>query len=777
MDIRQELLAAFDAEQREHVAAIRDALASVAGGGTADMKEVFRRAHSLKGAARAVDAAGVEAIANALESLFQEVLDEARRLDAPLSDAVVFALDTIEAEAAAATGDGSGGKARGPEGALAALALAGAGGRAAATSAGTAVSAGQADRRPDGPATPVRAAAAPVRIETPGAGAPDAPPIETAASGTDGDGPQPAAGTPAGLEYLRVSSRAVDALDAAMGELVADLAGRERLDDALRSVERELAALSGLVATVAKGPGAGQRLGEVEARLQAQRRRLQGLVRDATRQSFTLERAAGRAAEAARRVALVPVETVLGRFGRMMRDLGRETGVDLVYETEGLDLSVERRILQALKDPVLHALRNAVGHGGEPPEVRRRAGRPPAFTVRLSVEARHGHLVVTIRDDGPGPNLPAIERVARQAGLIPPGLRSDRIAEERLLRLVFEPGFSTAGRVDRLSGRGMGLSVVAEAVRGARGRVDLRRLDPHGTELVLEVPLNATVQPVVVLEAGGATFALPSRAVERLLRVPVAALGAEEGRPAIWAGPPGRERKVPVVALPALTGVGPSRAIPTEAGYVRIAVVARGRRRLGLAVEALDEARPMTVESVAGFVTDNPLVAGCVLVDGRLPAAVLDPDGLVDRWLTAEAGDGGPVATVERQATGPAERPTILVVDDSITTRTLEKSILEAQGYRVLLSVDGLDALDLLRSGQAVVDLVVADIEMPRMDGFTLLQAIRNDARLGALPVILMTSRAAPEDVRRGLDLGANAYVTKQKFDQRELLATIGELV
>jgi two-component system chemotaxis sensor kinase CheA len=154
---------------------------------------------------------------------------------------------------------------------------------------------------------------------------------------------------------------------------------------------------------------------------------------------------------------------------------------------------------------------------------------------------------------------------------------------------------------------------------------------------------------------------------------------------------------------------------------------------------------------------------------------VLSPERLIDHWVRNEsrlAAAGLGLATEAEQ-----QARTILVVDDSITTRTLEKSILEAQGYQVLLSVDGIDALNVLRSGEAIIDLVIADVEMPRMDGFSLLQAIKTDPRLSALPVILMTSRADPEDVRKGLDLGASAYITKQKFDQRELLATIGQVL
>jgi two-component system chemotaxis sensor kinase CheA len=217
--------------------------------------------------------------------------------------------------------------------------------------------------------------------------------------------------------------------------------------------------------------------------------------------------------------------------------------------------------------------------------------------------------------------------------------------------------------------------------------------------------------------------------------------------------------------------------LATRGGALQAFVLVRGERRLAVAVEALLDVEELSVEPMEATGLDPAISLGAGLQDD-LPVIVLDPDGLFDRWLQ----DAGRLAAAGL-GSGPAREPervrhrTVMVVDDSITTRTLEKSILEAQGYRVVLAVDGVDALHALRAGQTLVDLVVADIEMPRMDGFALLQAIKADASLSALPVILMTSRNDPADIQRGMELGAEAYITKQKFDQRELLATIGRIL
>nr|WP_210272553.1 response regulator [Chthonobacter rhizosphaerae] len=602
-----------------------------------------------------------------------------------------------------------------------------------------------------------------------------------------------------GSEVLRVSARQVERLGASLSLVLGEVQARQGLPAELknlaataRSLARALGEVREPAARIAAdlgragdGPGTpaavarrlARRLAEVETVATALQVDLNRLAQAERRQAFSLERAATRLAEDVEGVSLVPVETVLGGLGRMVRDLARAQGLAVRFRADGFEALVDRRLLQGLKDPVLHLVRNAVGHGGEPAEARAAAGKPAEMEVAVTAAVGGGRLTLTVSDDGRGPDLARIEAVAVERGLMKPrSFGAPPPSPDRLLALVFEAGFSTAPAVDRLSGRGVGLSVVAEAVRRHRGHVELRPRRPFGTEAVLSVPLAAALQSIVVLEAAGRAYGLPSHGVERLLRVPEAALHSVEGRPAVWIEFGGQDVVVPIITLPDVLGLA-AVPLPVHAGTLTVATIRRGDRRLGLAVDALKDARSMIVSAVDGFGADGRIVSGAVLTDDGLPAPVLDGAALVERWLETDGAAARGVGLSDWRPAAEAKPVTILVVDDSITTRTLEKSILEAQGYRVILSVDGLDALNALRAGEAVVDLVIADVEMPRMDGFGLLQAIRADSRFAALPVILMTSRAAPEDVRRGLDLGASAYVTKQTFDQRDLLATIGQLL
>jgi two-component system chemotaxis sensor kinase CheA len=746
-DLRRELLAAFDAEHKEHLGVIRAALDAAERGEQADLRDIFRRAHSLKGAARAVDLPVVEEVAHRLEAVLARVAEGAMALDARVAAGVQVGLDGIEGYVAALASDPA---APAPAAAMAALdALLG-------------------DEAPAPPEAAAPAAPAPAPPPVPEVPVPAAevPPAEA-----------PAAAATGSVEYLRVNAEQIEALAAAVHTLSEEVTRQAGVEAELRALEETLSGLRrALEAALRASPAPALR--EVARGLDGLSRGIGRMAREQHAGTFAAEAAAQRVREQVEAIALVPAETVLGPLGRMARDLAREAGQDLAVRLEGMDIQADRRVLQTLKDPVLHLLRNAISHGIEQPEQRRAQGKPERAEVSLRLSGRGGLLLLTVADDGRGPDLARIEATAIRQGLLPE--RSPWAAPpppDRLLSLVFEPGFSTAPAVDRLSGRGMGLSVVAEGARRLRGTTLMRARRGGGTEVEIAVPFSAARQKLLLVEAEGQTYGLPSHGIERLLRLPVAAVESVEGRPVTRIAAGGQDVIAPVIALAALLG-SPQATIPVEAGHVNAVLLRRGGRRCALAVNAARDVRTLLVDSLDVPGLDAELLSGIAPREGETPALVLSPEGLVGRWLRDEGHLGA--GTLGLEGSGAEDRAaaaTILVVDDSITTRTLEKSILEAQGYRVLLSVDGLDALNLLRSGDAVVDLVVADVEMPRMDGYALLQAIKTDPRLAPLPVILMTSRAAPEDVRRGLDLGAGAYLAKQKFDQRELLATIGQML
>lgn len=745
MDIRQQLLAAFEAEHREHLDAIRSGLAAAAENRQVDWNDIFRRAHSLKGASRAVDLPPVEAVAHRLETLFERIKGGDRSLDRDVLAAIHLALDRVEAFVAGMK-DGA-------------------------------------------PVMPPDALAVLDRCLSPASQdlAPAVPHGGMAPSSTERTDTTPESSPdPARPSMLRVPSAAVEALTASTHGLANALSGQGAIGEGLAGLAANATSLRKLVEAMRSGGPAPDSercradLGELDSALSAIMRDALDLGRRHRSAAAAIDTASARVREEAERLALVPAETAFGGFARSLREMAREEGGEVEVTVRGLDLPVDRGMLQALRDPVLHILRNAIGHGAESAQERREAGKPDALSILFEVEARGSRLVIGVHDDGRGPDLPAIESRARERGL----LGQSEIADpERLLGFVFEPGFSTAQGVDKLSGRGIGLAVVADAVRRLRGSVRLSGRAPYGASLVVNLPLSAARRPLLLVEDGGATYALPSAAAERLIRLDWTndvdtVAGRPVGRIEVQEGGKESVLTLPIARLGDL--VSPASQEDNSHGSGQVILLRCSGRRCLLQVNALQDVRTLLVLPPPAIGADPDLIVGTIVLGSETPVLVLNPEGLIARaenpGLRRRAS--GMKAYVADHGTMPERRrSTILVVDDSITTRTLEKSILEAAGYRVVVCVDGQDALDRLRAEIEPVDLVLADVEMPRLDGFGLLKALRAEAEFATLPVILMTSRGASEDVARGLELGADAYLTKQKFDQRELLETVGQLL
>jgi two-component system, chemotaxis family, sensor kinase CheA len=318
--------------------------------------------------------------------------------------------------------------------------------------------------------------------------------------------------------------------------------------------------------------------------------------------------------------------------------------------------------------------------------------------------------------------------------------------------------------VTGVSGRGMGLSVVHEAAVRLQGEAELLPADGPGTRVVVSVPLSVATQRLLLVRCRDQTYAIPLGAVERLVRVTPQEIETVEGKLTLVLN----GRSVPVLSLAALLGAGTEEP---HTSAMSLAILRAGGRRAAVAVDALLAERDSLIKPLDGPAARVEAFAGGLLLEDGRVALVLNP-----ATLLANAGGRKPApAGAKAVAPRPKKNPTVLVVDDSLTTRTLEKSILEVHGYTVRLAVDGLEALTQLRTEP--VDLVITDIEMPRMDGFRLIEEMKKDARFARLPVIVVTSLAKREDQERGLALGADAYIVKRKFDHQDLLDTIRQIL
>jgi two-component system chemotaxis sensor kinase CheA len=448
-----------------------------------------------------------------------------------------------------------------------------------------------------------------------------------------------------------------------------------------------------------------------------------------------LDQAAGALDDEVRRVRMLPFAGACQGLDRMVRDLARAAGKEVDFVLQGDSVELDRSVLEGLKDPLRHLVRNAVDHGAEPPEERRRAGKPPRACVTVAAVLRGAQVEVAVADDGRGPDLDALRRQLHKKGLPePPG-------DRELARLLFLPGVSTSPLITDVSGRGVGLDVVKSRVEALHGTVDLAFTPGRGTRFTLAVPLTLTTPRALLVAAGGQTFPLPGTNVHKLVRVDPAALRTVEGREMLALG----GTPLPVAALADTLGLPASRQVPLPAGGQAPAViVAAGDRRMAFVVDELLAEQEVVIKSLGARIRRVPHISGTTILPSGRVALVLNAANLVRSALGRPPARGlAPVLAPP----APAAKKCVLVAEDSVTTRTLEKSILEAAGYEVAVAPDGAAAWDLLQ--QRGADLLVSDVEMPRLDGFALTEAVRGSNRFRDLPVVLVTARATDPDKAR----------------------------
>lgn len=455
----------------------------------------------------------------------------------------------------------------------------------------------------------------------------------------------------------------------------------------------------------------------------------------------------------AMRTQMVPVTTVTGQLHRSVRDLARIQGKRVRWEVAGTDTELDRGVLNRLSDSLVHLIRNAVDHGIESPQERERAGKPAEATVRLHAMQLGADVVIAVTDDGRGIDTSGLEREARRLGIDTEGLSDDDILE-----LSYQPGLSTAPFVTDVSGRGVGLDVVRSNVEAAQGRVEVRSQRGVGTEFRIIVPITVAVLRCLLVETSGQRFALPFHRVQ-LTQSGRASPARAQGRPIVWVD----QHPVPVSSLRETLGLAGE---PTQGPVV---VLGDASRRHAFVVDRLVGQRDVVIKTLSPLVPHLPAIAGASCeADGSI-MVVLDPPGLMERALQVTSAPTTLTPAIE------APRRNVLVVDDALIIRELQRGILERANFNVRVAADGQQALAML--AQEPSDLVVTDIEMPRMDGFALTEAIRAHPTLANIPVLIVSSRASDADRQRGLEAGADGYITKSAFDDASLLTAVHRLL
>lgn len=462
-----------------------------------------------------------------------------------------------------------------------------------------------------------------------------------------------------------------------------------------------------------------------------------------------------------------PFADVLTGQSRMVRDLGRSLGKQVRLLIEGEKTQVDRDVLEKLEAPLTHLLRNAVDHGIEQPERRLLAGKPSDGTLRLRASHQAGLLILELSDDGAGIDLERLRRSIVDRALSPAETVA-QMSEAELLTFLFLPGFSLRDQVTEVSGRGVGLDAVQHMVRELRGSIELTQVAGQGCCFHLEVPLTLSVVRSLVVEVGGEAYAFPLAHIERTLDVPAEAIVQIEGRQHFWH----EDRHIGLVAASQLLN---RPAAQEEADNLRVVVIREREQLYGVAVERLIGERVLVVMPLdprLGKVQD--ISSGALLDDGSV-VLIIDVEDLlrsVDKLLST-----GRLERIDRGARAGrgVARKRILVVDDSLTVRELQRKLLGTRGYDVAVAVDGMDGWNALRSED--FDLLITDIDMPRMDGIELVTLVRRDNRLQTLPVMVVSYKDREEDRRRGLDAGADYYLAKASFHDDALLDAVEELI
>lgn len=454
-------------------------------------------------------------------------------------------------------------------------------------------------------------------------------------------------------------------------------------------------------------------------------------------------------------------------FPRFVRDLAARLGKEARLDLLGANTQVDRDILEKLEAPLTHLLRNALDHGLETPEERRAAGKPAEGS--LTLEARHsaGMLTVAITDDGRGIDLENLREAVVRKGFTTREVAA-RMSEEELMEFLFLPGFSTRDRVTELSGRGVGLDVVRSMVHEVRGTVRLTSHAGRGTRCSLQLPLTLSVMRALLVDIGGETYALPLARIARTLKLPRAEIRLLEGRQHFQLN----GQAVGLVSAHQALEL-PAPAAPPDA--LPVIVLGDTGHRYGLVVDGFLGERELVVQTLDPRLGKlKNIGAGAILAD-RTPALIIDVDDLLRSVEALASGrrlnrlEGGELAASATRARR------VLVVDDSLTVRELERKLLTSRGYAVDVAVDGVDGWNTVRAGE--YDLIISDVDMPRMDGIELIGLLKKDPRLRTLPVMIVSYKDREEDRRRGLEAGADYYLTKSSFHDESLLQAVADLI
>ena len=764
------LLATFKIEAAEHLKGISAGLLELERSEAAEARSglietIFREAHSLKGAARAVNLGEIEALCQALEGVFAALKRDEVTTTASLFDLLQESLDLL---------------AQG-------LATLDAGGHPLdKTSHRPLIS------RLETASKAEVTGAEPETADTSQTGGDEASPLGPVASPSR-EHAEPRPQVTAVAETVRVSTARLSAVLLQAEEMLsAKLAASQRAVEinaanaAFHSFRQEWAKVMPLLQELRpspRGPARGapaigsdsRSLTKILEFLEWNAGFVKGLEERFTAEAKSADRN-GRALgsmvnallEDMKKILMFPFTSLLEILPKLVRDLARENGKEVDLVIRGGEIEIDRRILEEMKDPLLHLIRNSIDHGIERAEERKGKGKPQRGAITVEVTPRDNKVELLVDDDGAGISPARIRSALAKLGALPKE-RVEELTDQELLPFVFQSGVSTSPIITEISGRGLGLAIVREKVEKLGGTVELKTKPDSGTHFSIVLPLTVATFRGILVRVGEREFVLPTMHVERVIRLPKEAIRTVENRETIEheGHPLSLVRLAEVLDLPRPSASRAASELP------QALILGVAGTRIAFLVDEVIHEQEVLQKGLGPQLPRVRNVAGATVVGNGGVVPILNvPDLLKSAVLRAGMAGRGEAESAPQEVAG--RKRSVMVAEDSITTRMLLKNILEAAGYRVETAVDGLDGFGKLQDGG--FDLVVSDVDMPRMNGFDLTVKIRADKVLSEMPVVLVTALESREDRERGIEVGANAYIVKSSFDQSNLLAVLQRL-
>ncbi|MFZ4463353.1 MAG: hybrid sensor histidine kinase/response regulator [Bacteroidales bacterium] len=464
-----------------------------------------------------------------------------------------------------------------------------------------------------------------------------------------------------------------------------------------------------------------------------------------------------------KKIISVPFSTIVDVLPKATRDISKATGKEVVLEVKGADIEIDQRILEELRKPLMHLLRNSIDHGIEKPSDRIRKNKKPYGTIRLILEQLENNRVeIRIADDGSGVDIEKVrQKYVKQEKI--PAAEAVELSEKALLDYLFNSGFSTSDMITDLSGRGLGLTIVQEKIEQLGGTVSVKTKKDQGTEFIIEIPLSLVTFRGVNIMIGEREFILPTSRVHQVMQVDRSAIKTIENKASI-------QYETGFIPFVYLSDILEFPFKENESQKIKILILGSHKNHIAFGVDAIIDEEVVLVKKFNEQLKRVRNVSGVTVLGSGKIVPILNISDLIKSALK-----GSQIQSREVTKAALTEKKSILVVEDSITSRMLIKNILETSGYRVLTAIDGVEGFSRLKSER--FDLVVSDVDMPRMSGLDMTAKIRSDKDISDIPVILVTSLSKREDRERGMEVGANGYIVKGNFDQSNLIEVVEKLI